>query len=311
MTSKILAPALFAMLVTGCNSPGSPGPSNAPGTLVPTAAATRAHGDVVPSQLVALSIPKPTETALLGGSDALAPRKPFAFDVPPNTVVGSEFRRAMQGTDPAVFTFPVDAPQGARVIVRTANLQPLRSVHLRSVATGQLLDLARDPSTMKNVPHQPMSVGWSAADPSAAPPPDPNERPTALQREPGFAVAMNHRTVSFDLPASPGLVRLEVPADAAAAGVVMELQEPASHITLSGVPTEDNYGYGDTAELTFNLASDGTPIDGAALTGYGELKDRTAARRPSPSSLWAVGSTRRRSRSRTRTGGTRACGAST
>ncbi len=286
MTSKILATSLTAFLagvaslLSGCTDTPS-APASTAGTRVATASALRIHGDLFPSQLVPLAIPKPTETALLSGSDALAPRKPFVAQEAPSPVVGHEMRRVMQGSDPNAFTFPVDAPQGARVIVRSVAGIPITTVHLVSVATGAVLDLARDSSNTVVAQH-----GTGAPSPDVAAlrslkdGPGASTTPVAPAgaplREPGFAPMLASRMVAFDLPTTPGLVRLQVSPEVAAGGVIMELQQPQTHIALSGVPAELNYGYGDTAELTFQLASDGAAIDGATLTGYVELKDHGA-----------------------------------
>jgi hypothetical protein len=283
MTSKILAPSLLALMVAGCTSSSTQTASTAPAaTKIATSTAQRVHGDVVPSKLVPLDIPRPTETALLAGSDALAPGKPYAFDEPAPPVVGYEFRRVMKGTDPAAFTFPVDAPQGARVIVRAIDpTQSLTTLHLRNATTGALLDMARDPGNSLYVQHgagaPSPDLATLRASKDGANDAQPGGRPLdALGREPGFAPMLSSRMVAFDLPTTPGLVRLEVSPAVAASGVIMELQQPATRITLSGVPNELNFSYGDHAQLSFSLASDSEPIDGATLTGYAELKDHTA-----------------------------------
>jgi hypothetical protein len=79
------------------------------------------------------------------------------------------------------------------------------------------------------------------------------------------------RQLSFDVPTKPGLVQLDLPPAVIAAGVIVEVQQPNSHIKFTGTSTEMNYGFGDTAEVTFKLANDSTAIDGATLTGYAEL----------------------------------------
>ena len=53
-----------------------------------------------PTKLLPLAVPKPTETALLQGSDALAPAKPFTLETPAEAVVGRDIHRMMKG-DPS------------------------------------------------------------------------------------------------------------------------------------------------------------------------------------------------------------------
>src|SRR5438128_1299183 len=53
--------------------------------------------------------------------------------------------------------------------------------------------------------------------------------------EPGFApLATPRRILSFDVPTNPGRVNVEVPAEVARGGLTIEVQQPNSHIALSG-----------------------------------------------------------------------------
>ncbi|MGH7297930.1 MAG: DUF4785 family immunoglobulin-like domain-containing protein [Polyangiaceae bacterium] len=286
-TTKILAVSLLPLLLAACTSDQTKtaGPVTAPQQKVPAASAVRVHGDLIPTQLVKLTIPAPTETALLHGSDALAPLKPFQLETPAEPVVGRDVHRVMAGTDPAAFTFPLDAPAGARVIVRPVDPKvSLTQVHLIEVATGRQLDRARDPSTSGiNSRHVPVTPGAPLAPPAdaqgaQAQAPGALTQLTELQREPGFEpLALTSRVLSFDVPATAGMVRLAVPPAIAASGVVMELQQPNTPITLSAAPGELTYAYGDTAQIVCNVASDATAIDGATVTAWVEsaMRERT------------------------------------
>jgi hypothetical protein len=188
--------------------------------------------------------------------------------------VGRDIRRVMKGSDKAAFLLPVDAPVGARVIVRA--LDPgvsLTTVHLVDAATGAQLDLARDDGTMAvNVTHNPIA----AAAPAGAPQ-DGRQAPVPLAtgpiaREPGFdPLTHQTRVLSFVQPTKPGLVRVQVPAAVAASGIVVELQQPNSHVTFSGVPDDLAHAYGDVAVVTCGVLTDTTAVDGATVTGWVEL----------------------------------------
>lgn len=285
MTSKILATSLFALLVAGCSTDRSASTSTpnaaAPvgGARVATATATRVRGDLVPTRLVAVKFDPPTEMALLHGSDALAPQKPFTHIQAPEPVVTRDMRRVMAGSDPANYVFALDAPAGAKVVLHPVDpALSLNSVHLVSVATGAQLDAARDISpTSINSRHTPL-----VADPAADVPQDGKLLPglagplPSIPRDPGFeAPTRDLRVLTFDRPTTPGLVRVVVPADIQAKGVWVEVQQPNTHITLSGVVDELNHGFGDTAEITATLAKDDVPIAGATVDGYIELPDHS------------------------------------
>lgn len=252
-STKILATSLCALLAAACTDVQT-STSSAPKapTMVPTSGAARVHGDLVPSQLVLLPVPEPTETALLHGADALAPNKPFTLETPAEPVVGRDFRRVITSRDPASLTFPVDAVTGALVLVRSIGGQPLTTVHMHSLATGQRLDHARDPQNTQQV-----------------------SRPGSPLREPGFTPLLDSRQLSFDEPMQPGLVQLDVPASVATSGLVLEVQEPNSPITLSAVPGELDYANGDSAALTFAVATGNVGIDGATVSAFIEYPDHS------------------------------------
>jgi hypothetical protein len=254
-SSKILATSLLSLLVAGCSNgqqpAPTPGPSSTPSSeKLTTAGAARVHGDLMPSQLLPIAIPKPTELALLHGSDALAPRQVFTLETPAEPVTGRDYRRTLTTRDTASLTFPVDAPVGAMVLVRAVDGSPLTSVHMHDLATGRRIDHARDASNTR-----------------------PVERPGSPLREPGFAPLLDSRQLGFDEPMQPGLVQLDIPKGVAAAGIVVEVQQPNSPVTLSAVPGELAYENGDTAELTFTVASGTTPVDGATVTAWAEYPD--------------------------------------
>jgi hypothetical protein len=233
-------------------------------------------GDLVPSRLVPLTIDPPTEMAELHGSDALAPNKPYSFEQPPLPVVARDMRRVIKGTDPASYTFPIDAVVGARVVITvTDETMSIPSAHIVDAASGRQLDRARDVSANNvNSLHQPVVAeastgpaldghGFAAADVTG---------PVPLT--PGFEVtAPRMRVLTFDaLPApTAGLVRLVVPAELQASGVWMEVQQPNTHITLSAVTDALNHSFGETAVITATLLDDSTPIDGATVEGNIEL----------------------------------------
>jgi hypothetical protein len=270
---KILTVSLLPLVVAACTVPQKSVPAATTAQKTPTLAAARVAGDLVPGQLTAFKVPVPTETAVLQGSDALAPQKPFDMTTPAEPVVGRDVHRLMQGSDPSAFVLPVDAPTGARVIVRPVDPSVnLTTVHLIDVATGAQLDLARDDSSMRpNVRHTPVQAGAAGAplDGHSASPPQADG---PIDREPGFEpLTLHTRVLSFDMPTKPGLVRVQVAPGVAASGIIVELQEPNSRITLSGAPDELAHGLGDTVTITCGVQSDATGIDGATLTGWVEL----------------------------------------
>jgi len=269
---KILTVALLPLIVAGCTSQQKSVPAAAT-QKTSTASAVHVAGDLTPTRLVSLKVPRPTEPALLQGSDPLAPLKGFDPATPAEPVIGRDVHKVMKG-DPSTFLLPVDAPLGARVIVRpidpTVNLT---TVHLVSAATGAQLDLARDDGTMGiNVAH-----GGAPTTAPAGAPQDGRNTPIPmasgpLAREPGFEpLALQSRLLSFDVPFQPGMVRVVVPPAVAASGIVVELQQPNSHVTFSGVPDDLGHGFGDTVTVTCGLLSDTAPIDGATVTGWVEL----------------------------------------
>jgi len=258
MTSKIaLSSSLLALLLAGCShgtSSTSAGSTNGP--QVSTAGAARSHGDLLPTQLVLMPLPKPTPGPVLGGSDALAPHDTFTADAAPMVFSTRTFQRVMTGSDPAAYTFPIDDPIGARVLVRPLDPKvTITSVHMHSVATGLQLDHSRDAQNTFLGAKSGMS--------------------SAIAREPSFAPLVNTRSLSFDEPTKPGLVQLDVPPELQAAGVVVEVQQPNTHISMSGQADELAYAFGDRATLSFSLASDSTPIDGATVTASMELADHS------------------------------------
>jgi hypothetical protein len=271
---KILTVSLLPLVVAACTAPQKSIPTASTTTQkTSTAGAVRVAGDLVPGQLAPFKVPVPTESALLQGSDALAPQKPFEVATPPEPVVGRDVHRTMQGADPSAFLLPVDAPVGARVIVRPVDPNVnLTTVHLIDVATGAQLDLARDEGTMRpNVTHTPVQAGPAGVplDGRQAAPPQAGG---PIDREPGFEpVALRSRVLSIDMPFKPGMVRVQVPAGIAASGIIVELQEPNARVTFSGVSDELAHGLGDTATITCGVLSDKTGVDGATVTGWVEL----------------------------------------
>jgi hypothetical protein len=257
MTSKIvLSSSLLALFVAGCTQGGSSSTSQ----KLATAGATRSHGDLTPTTLVPASITAPTKGAVLHGSDALAPRNTFVADSVAEPVSTRMFRRTMSGTNPATYTFPIDNPIGARVLVRpVSSATVLTGIHMHSVATGLRLDHARDATNT--------DLGAKGVAPAPG---------DAVQREPGFAPLIATRVLSFDEPTLPGLVQLDVPAAIAAAGVVIEVDQPNTHLSCSGQADELAHTFGDQASLTFALANEATPIDGARVSVWAELPDHEA-----------------------------------
>ncbi len=250
MTSKtILSSSLLAILVAACNHGSTSGGSGSP---VTTSGAARSHGDLVPSSLVSTPVLRPTAGAVLSGSDALVPRDTFGPDSVAPVVETRTLQRAMKGSDPTAFQFPIDNPLGARVLVRPLQRNmAITSVHMHSVDSGLRLDHGRDAS----------DTHFSGSG--------------STQREPSFAPLVLTRTLSFDEPFKGGLVQLDVSPDLAAAGVIVEVQQPNTHISLRGQTDEVAYAFGDRATLSFSLADDGKPIDGASVTAWVELPDHS------------------------------------
>jgi hypothetical protein len=226
-----------------------------------------------------MAIPAPTEMALLHGSDALAPKKLYPIEQAPEAVVARDMHRVMKGSDPAAYTFPIDAPQGARVLVHTVNDSlKLTSVHLVDAVTGQQLDMARDITAnsinTRHVPLVPSAPTEPLKDGSLVPQLTAPLSPIAP--DPGFEARIpSMRVLTFDKPTHAGSVRLVVPADVQADGVWMEVQQPNTHLTVSAVVGELNHSFGDEAEVTVSVLSDAAPISDATLAGTIELPDHT------------------------------------
>ncbi len=257
MTSKIaLSSSLLALLLAGCSHGNSSGGTPLVGAQVPTAGAARSQGDLMPTNLVLMPLPKPMPGPVLGGSDALSPHDTFSADAAPTVFSTRTLQRIVTGSDHAAYTFPIDNPLGARVIVRPLDPKVvITSLHMHSVATGLQLDHGRD--------SQNTMLGSKAGMPTADP---------ATQ---AYAPLVNARTLSVDEPMKPGLVQLDIPPELQAVGVVIEVQQPNTLISLTGQADELAYAYGDAATLTFSLANDATPIDGATVTASMELADHS------------------------------------
>jgi hypothetical protein len=252
MTStKILAASLLAILAAACNTPS--GSSSSTGSAgKSTAGAATVHGDLTPTELITVALPKPTETALLHGSDALAPTSAFGLETPAKPTVGRDFWRTFNTSDVGSLRFPVDNASGARVIVTSLDHSPVRSLHMHSVETGLRLDHSRDSTN---------TVGVTRGNTQA--------------REPAFESLTESRQLSFDEPFTRGLVQLDIPAEVVAHGIHVEVQEPNTRITLSGAPDELTYTHGQTATLAFSIADGGVGVDGATFHASAELPNHT------------------------------------
>jgi hypothetical protein len=253
MTStKILAASLLAILAAACTTQTPGGSSSSGSSTVPTSGAATVHGDLVPTALLKASFQKPAETALLHGSDALSPTQDFVLETPAKPTVGRDMWRTFTGSDAASLTFPVDNAQGARVIVSSLDHTPLTSLHMHDVATGRRLDHSRDATNTAGV-----------------------SRGGATAREPAFQALLDSRQLGFDEPYTRGSVQLDIPADIAAHGIHVEVQEPNSRITLAAVPGELVYTHGQTGELAFALDDGGNAVTGGRIVAYAEYPNHT------------------------------------
>jgi hypothetical protein len=275
MTTKFLATSLLTLLLAGCSSgpaePSPPAPGSPAPESVPTTASIRVKGDLTPRRLIAMPIPAPTERAVLAGSDALAAQKKFQLHHGPEPVNGLLLQRIATAADPSALTFPVDAPSGARVHVRALSKKTsLRTVHIYDAASGESLDSEHDENTKpgRRTPAEFNKKGDVST---------PQQREHALvEREPGFAgLLLASRVLSFPDTYPGGMVRVEVSPEALKEGVIIEVEQPNSPIHLTGNADELNYGFGETAELSFDLKNDKTAVEGATFTGYAELPDHT------------------------------------
>jgi hypothetical protein len=257
MNSKIaLSSSLLALLVAACTPGGGSGTGTSAAQKLATSGAARSHGDLLPTRLVSASFDPPTMGAVLRDSDALAPRNAFVADSESETVSTRMFRRTMTGTDPATYTFPIDSPLGARVLVRPVDPKlTAAGIHMHGVATGQRLDHGRDAS---NTDIGTMGKG---------------ARPSG---EPSFVPLVTTRTLSVDEPFAPGLVMLDLPAALAASGVFVEVDQPNTHIAFTGRSDELAYALGDEAHFAFSLSDDNTPVEGAHVTVSVELPDHSS-----------------------------------
>jgi hypothetical protein len=292
MMTKNLWPASFvALVLAACSNQGSaPTAPVAASTPTRTLATTamKVHGDLAPSRLVAIAVPRASEAATIYGSDPAAPKKAFTLESVPELTTRRDFSRLVTSADAASLTFPIDAPAGARVVVRGAGRTVnLHSVHMHHVASGIRLDHARDAAssaiTVRHVPNAESvaSLKASAAKGSTLTPVR-GENPGlpagggAIAREPGFEMlSLPNRTLSIDEPMTPGHVQLDIPAELAAAGIIVDVQQPNSPITLTGATRELQYGFGDIAEVAVSLANAGAAIDGATITGEVQLPNGT------------------------------------
>jgi hypothetical protein len=286
-TTSILAASLLALLAlpaAACSTQSAPTPPPEPSVApqrVATANAARVRGDVVPSRLVAIAVPKLAGEPALSASSPGMSRKPFSIEPVIERAIQRDFGRVITAADvkDGSVTVPIDAPAGARVIVtardRTANLA---RIHLRD-ATGTILDRARDDqSNVVQVNRTRSTRSAKGETPSATPTPEhtgtigSGDVGALVQKEPGFgALALPRRILSIDTPFKGGRVTLDIPAANLGAGIEIDVQQPNSGLVLTGAPHDLNYGFGDTAEVEYTLANGATPIDGATFTGTIEL----------------------------------------
>ncbi len=281
MKNQFLSAALLVLLAPGCSrDPAPPADPQVGAPLapqrIPVGQAVLINGDLVPHRLVAVALPTLEKQPTLSVSSPGLARKDYSFVHPIETSTRREFARVVTSTDSkaAGLAFPIDAPSGARVILTSRDPhKSLGSVHLRD-ASGAILDRARDESTpMVLVDHIAGEKSKKGVAPSVDPMPGSIGSPDSIFKpEPGFAaLSLPRRILSIDVPAKPGRVTVDIPADVLAAGVEIDVQQPNSAITLTGAPAALQYGFGDTAEIEYTLTNGAAPIDGATLSGTIEL----------------------------------------
>jgi hypothetical protein len=142
------------------------------------------------------------------------------------------------------------------------------------VSTGQQLDMARDitPSSVnsRHVPGAPQSNTTGPKDGHLAP--ALADVSGAVPLDPGWVQNVpKMRVLTFDRPAKPGQVRIVVPGEIQAEGLWVEVQQPNTHITLSGQAKELNFSFGDEAVVTATVMNDEQPVSSAVVDGWIEL----------------------------------------
>ena len=276
-TAKLLATSLLTVLASACSNqspvePTTPTTAVARPERVDAATAVRVRGDIVPSRLVAISLPKMAAQPVLSASSPDLPKRVFSFEPVIRPSTRMEFGRLVPPGAGTAVSVPIDAPAGARVIITTRDPKTnLPSVHLRD-SSGRVIDRARDEASVVAVSHVPAAVvpAGTAASRGLI---GTGRLAEIVKPEPALAAAasLSRRILSIDVPTKPGRVTIELPAAAVAAGVEIDVDQPNSAIQLSAAPAALNYGFGEVAEVDYTLTNGETPIDGATLSGVVEL----------------------------------------
>lgn len=207
-------------------------------------------GDLSPGALVVVPIPARAPAPVIAGSDPVPSALAFDLERRPRRTASRDFtRRVPPGAGGGALALPLDAPDGASVVVSVAAApgRPavlLGGARLRS-ADGRRLDRGRDDAASRAV-----------------------------------------RVLSVDRAAAPGIAELDLPVAARAAGAVVLVRQPRSAIELGAAAGALFYARGETARVTFDLARAGEPLDGAAVSAWLE---KPGGRRAGAVAVVAVG----------------------
>ena len=265
---------------------GSPSP-DAPVTpqWISTEGADRVSGDVTPTSLRVLHLPEHQPDAMIQGADPAPSRTVFQAEKPTIPQNSREFRVVIPPGSNQTTAFPIDAPQGARVIVSVAErgkpgAARLNNIHLRELDGNRVLDLARDSqSTLPVRPRAKPGVVDASPEVEAAPLVKQIDTTTPVFEEhdlkelvkvdPALAqLAVPRRMLSVDVETKPGFVYVELPKAALDVGVMIEVQQPKSNIKVHAEADQPFHVFGDTVEIDLHVTDAGAVVSEVEFNGF-------------------------------------------
>lgn len=274
--------------VAGCSSPE---PTQSLPESVSTSETTLVAGDVFPTSLRATELVAKAPDAVLHGSDPLPVKTVYEPAVAAPRFTSRDFRIVLPEGVKAQPSIPIDAPDGARVVITMRHAPMvgpiLAGIHLRD-ATGKVMDAARDPGAIPAAtideldplpkddadanPHvtsrRPtgLRVGLADVKPIEAKPLPLEEIEKVLREDPTMApFMMPMRVVSIDVKAAPGRMMLEIPGTLGKNAFMLDVQQPNSKIFLGATPRTQILAFGEEQEIIFDMVDGDAPLDGATF----------------------------------------------